>query len=80
MTALDGDAGNSSPYTCALLKYLPTPGVPVEELLKRVRKKVAETTKYSQQPVFDGQLVTSNWCSTPAAVPTLRRPSRRRRS
>ena len=69
MTALDGDAGKSSPYTCALLEYLPTPGVPVEELLKRVRKKVAETTRYSQQPVFDGQLVTSNLVLTPAAVP-----------
>ena len=42
-TAEDGTSGNS-PYTTALLKHLPTPGLDVELALRRVRDEVMKTT------------------------------------
>ena len=42
--ALDGE-GRNSPFTAALLKHLPTPGLEVEQLMRRVRTDVASTTK-----------------------------------
>jgi Flp pilus assembly protein TadD len=49
MTAADGDHRNS-PFTEAFLKHLPTPGVEVEVLMKRVTRSVEEMTNHKQQP------------------------------
>jgi TPR repeat protein len=47
--ALDGD-GPNSPYTAALAAAIPTPGVPLEEVFRRTRRKVLEVTANKQTP------------------------------
>lgn len=47
--AADGD-GRNSPYTAALLQHMKTPGLPVEQVFKRVRNKVVEKTRGRQEP------------------------------
>ncbi len=47
--AVDGD-GEHSPYTAALVKALDEPGLKVEEVFKRVRSQVVETTRGAQTP------------------------------
>ncbi len=47
--ALDGD-GENSPFTLALLKHLPTKGLEIEVMLKRVRNEVSTLTAGSQIP------------------------------
>lgn len=48
-TAADG-TGRNSPFTTALLAHLPTEGVEVEALLKRVSARVQELTANKQEP------------------------------
>lgn len=50
--AADG-AGRNSPYTAALVKLLPTPGVSVIELLNRVNGEVENSTNGHQVPWFN---------------------------
>ncbi|MGQ0673460.1 MAG: caspase family protein [Hyphomicrobium sp.] len=47
--ALDGTAGNS-PYSSALADSIPVAGLPLEEVLKRTRRKVLEVTGGKQTP------------------------------
>ena len=47
--ALDGD-GDNSPFTKALLKHMPTEGLEIEAMLKRVRTEVYSITSGSQSP------------------------------
>lgn len=47
--AADGD-GRNSPYTAALLQYMKTPGLPVEQVFKRVRNRVVVNTQGKQEP------------------------------
>src|SRR5262245_48459050 len=54
-TAEDG-AGANSPYTTALLKHLPTPGLDVELALRRARDDVMKSTKNRQEPFKYGSL------------------------
>ena len=54
-TAEDG-AGFNSPYTTALLKHLPTPGLDVELALRRVRDDVLKATRNRQEPFKYGSL------------------------
>ena len=54
-TAEDGTDGNS-PYTKALLKYLPVPGIDIELSLRRVRDEVLRTTRNRQEPFKYGSL------------------------
>jgi uncharacterized caspase-like protein len=54
-TADDG-TGSNSPYTAALLKHLPTPGLDVELALRRVRDEVLQTTRNRQGPFKYGSL------------------------
>jgi S1-C subfamily serine protease len=54
-TAEDG-TGLNSPYTTALLKHLPTPGLDVELALRRVRDDVLMTTRNRQEPFKYGSL------------------------
>jgi hypothetical protein len=55
--ALDGD-GQNSPYTTALLKYGAEPGAPIEQVLKRVRLSVSETTGRQQFPWESSSLIS----------------------
>lgn len=47
--AAEGE-GRNGVYTSSLLKHLPTPGVPVEQLFKRVRAEVVAATRGKQTP------------------------------
>jgi uncharacterized caspase-like protein len=55
--AADG-AGEHSPYTAALLNLLPEPGLPVEQLFRRVRLSVHDTTSGLQTPWETSSLIT----------------------
>jgi uncharacterized caspase-like protein len=55
--ALDGD-GQNSPYTAALMKIGHEPGLPIEQLLKRVRLDVSNTTEKQQFPWESSSLTT----------------------
>jgi uncharacterized caspase-like protein len=54
-TAEDGGGANS-PYTTALLKHLPTPGLDIELSLRRVRDDVLKATRNKQEPFKYGSL------------------------
>lgn len=54
-TAEDGSDRNS-PYTQALLRHLPTPGVDIELALRRVRDDVLKATRNRQEPFKYGSL------------------------
>ena len=49
-TAADGPSGGDSPFTAALLKYLPTPGLDVKDLFFAVGREVLAQTKGQQRP------------------------------
>jgi formylglycine-generating enzyme required for sulfatase activity len=53
--ASDGDGQNGT-YTEALLAQMSEPGVPVEQMLKRVANHVVAKTKGSQEPWVEGSL------------------------
>jgi WD40 repeat protein len=55
-TAEDGVGSSNSPYTTALIKHLPTPGLDVELALRRVRDEVLRATKNKQEPFKYGSL------------------------
>lgn len=55
--ALDGD-GENSPFTTAFTKIGQEPGLPVEQLLKRVRLDVSNSTKQQQFPWESSSLTT----------------------
>ena len=47
--ALDG-TGRNSPFTAALLKHLPTPGLDIGNVMRRVRTDVIAGTQKKQEP------------------------------
>ena len=55
--ALDGD-GRNSPFTTALLKHIPTPGLEIGAVMKRVRVDVIESTEGEQVPFNKSSLIT----------------------
>jgi uncharacterized caspase-like protein len=55
-TAEDGVGSSNSPYTTALIKHLPTPGLDIELALRRVRDEVLRATKNKQEPFRYGSL------------------------
>ena len=59
--AIDGPDANHSLYTKHLLTHLPTPGLPVEQMFKRVRLGVAQETKYQQMP-WESSSLTGDFC------------------
>jgi uncharacterized caspase-like protein len=59
--ALDGPAGAHSIYAKHLLKLLPTPALPIEQLFKRVRIGVAEETQRLQVP-WESSSLTTDYC------------------
>ncbi|WP_088241462.1 caspase family protein [Calothrix rhizosoleniae] len=54
--AFDGK-GNNSPYTSAILRHIKTPRLDVEQMFKRVRRDVLQTTKGKQTPWESSSLV-----------------------
>ncbi|MCI4666304.1 MAG: SUMF1/EgtB/PvdO family nonheme iron enzyme [Neomegalonema sp.] len=82
-TAEDGRARNS-PYTAALLKILPTPGIEIDEAFRRVRSAVLTATRRSQAPDHQSQRGARNYylagaatsapLAEPAAPPPAPRP------
>ncbi len=48
-TAADGD-GRNSPYTAALLKSISEPGLPIEQVFKKVRQRLSRETGNRQMP------------------------------
>lgn len=59
--ALDGPVGEHSIYAKHLLQHIQTPGLPVEQLFKRVRIGVAEETQRVQVP-WESSSLTSDFC------------------
>jgi len=59
--ALDGASGEHSVYARHLLANLPTPGLQIEQLFKRVRIGVAEDTNRVQVP-WESSSLTSDFC------------------
>jgi formylglycine-generating enzyme required for sulfatase activity len=53
-TASDGAAGANSPYAAALVRTLPTPGLPLERLFGAVRDEVLRATGNTQEPHLYG--------------------------
>ena len=53
--AEDGD-GQNSPFTTALLKHMATPGIELEQMMKRVKKDVYAATSKRQQPWMNSAL------------------------
>jgi uncharacterized caspase-like protein len=59
--ALDGPSGEHSIYTKHLLAHLATPGMPIEQLFKRVRIGVAQETQRVQVP-WESSSLTTDFC------------------
>jgi tetratricopeptide (TPR) repeat protein len=53
--AEDGD-GTNSPFTTALVKHMSTPGIELEQMMKRVKKEVYLATNKRQQPWVNSAL------------------------
>ena len=64
--ALDGSTGAHSIYAKHLLNHMQTPGLPVEQLFKRVRIGVAEETQRVQVP-WESSSLTTDFCFKSAA-------------
>jgi TPR repeat protein len=64
----DGDGANS-PFTSALVDAITQPGVEIEEVFKKVRRKVMEETKGTQVP-WDSSSITEDFYFVPPAVQT----------
>ena len=59
--AIDGVGAPHSLYTKHLLAHLPTPGLPVEQLFKRVRVAVIQETKRQQVP-WESSSLMGDFC------------------
>jgi uncharacterized caspase-like protein len=59
--ALDGPGGKHSIYTKHLLNHLAAPGMPIEQLFKKVRIAVAEETQRIQVP-WESSSLTAEFC------------------
>ena len=55
--AFDG-TGRNSPFTTALLKHMPTPGLEIGAVMKRVRSEVIQATGGKQVPFDESSLIT----------------------
>ena len=71
-TALDGD-GDHSPFTTALLNVAATPGLPVEQVFKKVRLAVNKATGGEQTP-WDSSSLTNDFFFIPGDRDTSGKP------
>jgi len=67
-TASDGD-GRNSPFTAALVKYLPKPGLDVRKALGFARDEVLKSTNNRQEPFIYGSLGGNDLALVPAPAP-----------
>ena len=74
-TAVDGE-GKNSPFTAALLKYVPQPGLELTDVFRNVSKEVKEATDYRQTPFQSGNLDEYFYFAT-AAAPEEKKPVER---
>jgi uncharacterized caspase-like protein len=65
--ASDGN-GRNSPFTKALLKHIDTKGIPIQELMIRVRKSVMQDTNNQQIPWEEAALNDSFYFVTPSVT------------
>ena len=65
--ALDG-SGRNSPFTTAMLKHLPTPGLDISVLMRRVRADVVQATGQKQVP-WDHSSLMGDVVLVPATLP-----------
>ena len=65
-TAADGDATTNSPFTAALIKYLPTPGLDLRKAFGFVRDDVMKVTRNRQEPFIYGSLGGEDVALVPA--------------
>jgi len=75
MEAQDGD-GNHSPYTSAFLNVARQPNLPIEQLFKRVRLEVNNTTAGKQTPWESSSLTSDFYFFGDTAVASARAPER----
>jgi len=75
MEAQDGD-GNHSPYTSAFLNVAREPNLPIEQLFKRVRLEVNNTTNGRQTPWESSSLTSDFYFFGDTAVAATRAPDR----
>src|SRR5262249_8721828 len=69
-TAADGNAKNS-PFTAALVKYLPTPGLDLRKAFGFVRDDVLKMTRNKQEPFIYGSLGGEDVALVPAPPPIV---------
>jgi uncharacterized caspase-like protein len=66
-TALDGDVGNHSPFTRALLSNIAKPGVEIQQAMTKVRAQVNEETNKNQLPWGHTNLIGEVYLNPQAA-------------
>lgn len=72
MTAFDG-AGDHSPYTSALLQHVPSPGLEVNYIFRRVNAAVRTFTANAQRPVYyqtldENEIYLTETSASPVAI------------
>jgi uncharacterized caspase-like protein len=73
-TALDGQEGNNSPFTRALIDHITKPGIEIQQAMTEVRAQVNEETNKGQLPWGHTNLIGSvylNPAPAPAAPATV---------
>jgi len=68
-TALDGEPGEHSPFTKALLAHLEDPGVSIDTVMNRVRADVDASTKQAQTPWVNTSLIGEFFLKPAAPAP-----------
>src|SRR6476469_7866172 len=68
-TALDGQEGNNSPFTRALIDNITKPGVEIQQAMTSVRAQVNEETRKGQLPWGHTNLIGAVYLN-PSAAPT----------
>src|SRR6476646_8212685 len=69
-TALDGQEGQNSPFTRALINHITKPGVEIQQAMTRVRAQVNEATNKGQLPWGHTNLIGAVYLNgAPAAAP-----------
>jgi uncharacterized caspase-like protein len=66
-TALDGDVGNHSPFTRALISNIAQPGVEIQQAMTKVRAQVNEETRKNQLPWGHTNLIGEVYLNPQAA-------------
>jgi hypothetical protein len=67
--AASGSAGTLSPYTAALVRYLPQAGLELRDLFDKVRVDVKRTSPQQQQPIEAGALPSAFFFRDPVFIP-----------